>query len=94
MALFESKDEKLARQEAKQEAKVDALLERYGLEDIKNPDTFEALKTISYTLSGNKFTEVGAALGGNAIDVAKMTYLRALIEQNFIIIKQLDNLSK
>ena len=38
--------------------------------------------------------ELGTALQGNGVDNAKMTYMRAIMEQNFIIIRQLDRLNR
>lgn len=89
MALFgekESKEEKKAR-------KVQELLEKYGLQDLSDPRDLEAVKKISEALMGNKMIELGTALSGSGEDVAKMTYLSALVEQNWIIIRQLDKLN-
>lgn len=90
MALFGNSEAK----EAKQAAKAEELLRRFGLEDLSDPRDLEAVKSISSALMGNKLIEFGTALSGNAEDAAKMTYLRALVEQNFIIIRQLDKLAK
>lgn len=89
MALFnkETKEEKQAR-------KADELLARYGLENVSEPQTLEALERITRTMSANKFVDIGTAMGGTAPDMAKLTYLRAICEQNFIIIRQLDKLTK
>ena len=89
MALFnkENKEEKKA-------AKAQAILEKYGLENLNDPLTVEALKSITSDLTANSFIELGTALSGRAEDVAKMTYLRAIVEQNFIIIRLLDKLTR
>ena len=89
MALFgakESKEDKAAR-------KAQALMERYGLTEIE-PKDLESVRTITNSLMGNSMIELGTALQGNGIDSAKMSYLRALVEQNWIIIRQLDRLNK
>lgn len=89
MALFggkETKEEKAARKEYE-------LLEKYGLTDI-NPKDIEQIKSITNALMGNKLIEMGTALSGSGVDAAKMSYLRALVEQNWIIIRQLDRISK
>lgn len=91
MALFNSNK---PTKEEKQQQKADALLERYGLENISDPLTVTALQNITRTMSANKFVDVGSALAGSAQDMAKLTYLRAIVEQNFIIIRQLDKLTK
>ena len=88
MALFggESKEEK-------QERKVQAILDKYGLQELSDPRDIEAVRTIATALIGNKMIEVGTALSGTGPDVAKMSYLRAIVEQNWIIIRQLDKLN-
>ena len=88
MALFggETKEEK-------QEKKVHALLDKYGLQELSDPRDIEAVRTIATALMGNKMIEVGTALSGTGPDVAKLSYLRAIVEQNWIIIRQLDKLN-
>lgn len=89
MALFgakETKEDKVAR-------KTQAMLEKYGLEYL-DPKDMESVRNIGNALMGNNLIELGTALSGSGVDVAKMSYLRALIEQNWIIIRQLDRLNK
>ena len=87
MALFsgESKEDKQVR-------KTKELLAKYGLDELSDPRDLANVKTISYELMGNKLIELGTALGGSAPDSAKMSYLAAIVEQNWIIIRQLDKL--
>lgn len=89
MALFnkESKEDKQAQ-------KMQALMEKYGLENISDPLTAEALRKITWTMAGSSLVSFGTALTGKAEDMAKIDCLRAIIEQNFIIIRQLDKLSR
>lgn len=91
MALFggnkETKEEKQAR-------KTQELLEKYHLTELSDPADLESVKQISMSLMGNSLIEFGTAMSGKAEDVAKMTYLSALVEQNWIIIRQLDKLNK
>lgn len=89
MALFnkESKEDKKAQ-------KMQALMEKYGLENIQDPQTAESLKSIASTMASSSFAMIGAGLTGKADDMAKIDCLRAIIEQNFIIIRQLDKLVK
>ena len=89
MALFgakETKEDKVAR-------KTQAMMEKYGLEYLDAKD-LESVRNIGYALMGNNMIELGTALSGSGTDVAKMSYLRALIEQNWIIIRQLDRICK
>ena len=87
MALFGNNDEK-------REEKTQALLTKYGLQDLSDPRDLEAVRQISYNLMGNKLIELGATLQGNNADAAKMSYLKAIMEQNFIMIRQLDRIAK
>ena len=89
MALFnkETKEEKQSR-------KLQELMDKYGLENVSDPMTAKALQDIATTMTSSNFMTVGAALTGKAEDVAKISCLRAIIEQNFIIIRQLDKLTK
>lgn len=89
MALFggkEAKEDKAAR-------KAQALMEKYGLDGLEGKD-LESVRSISYSLMGNGLIEFGNILNGSGVDTAKMSYLRALVEQNWIIIRQLDRISK
>ena len=74
--------------EEKQEQKVHALLQKYGLEELSDPRDIQAVRNIATNLMGNKLIEFGAALQGNGADSAKMSYLNAIMEQNFIMIRQ------
>lgn len=91
MALFggnkETKEEKQAR-------KAQELLEKYGLQDLSDPRDLESVKSISLSLAGNPFLELGTAFSAKSEDLVKMSYLSALVEQNWIVIRQLDRLNK
>lgn len=104
MALFgESKEEKKARKQAEAEAKQAekdakqaekdlAALRKFGLEGLQYPEDIASVKNIVTELAGT-----GIALGGgNDRDIQKnmMYYQRAMIEQNFIMIRQLDRITK
>lgn len=90
MALFGGKESK----EEKQARKAQELLEKYGLQELSDPRDLDAVKNISESLMGNKLIELGTALSGTGEDSAKLSYLSALVEQNWIIIRQLDRLNK
>ena len=78
----------------KREQKTQALMQKYGLEDLSDPRDKQAVQNIATNLMGNKLIELGAALQGNGADAAKMSYLNAIMEQNFIMIRQLDRIAK
>lgn len=80
--------------EDKKEQKVQAMLQKYGLEDLSDPRDIQSVRNIATNLMGNKLIELGAALQGSGADAAKMSYLNAIMEQNFIMIRQLDRIAK
>lgn len=79
--------------EEKQAAKAQKLMEKYHLETMSGKYA-DQVREIATALSGNKLIELGAALQGNGPDAAKMGYLDAIVKQNFIMIKLLDDISK
>ncbi|MEE0898300.1 MAG: hypothetical protein U0L88_11825 [Acutalibacteraceae bacterium] len=78
----------------KQQEKLDAMLKKYNLTELSDPADLESVKKIAAHLAGNNLINLGTTLSGKAEDVAKLTYLAALVEQNWIIIRQLDRLNK
>lgn len=88
MALFSSESK-----EDKRERKTQEILAKYGLEDLTDPRDAETVKGITYGLTGSKLIEFGTTFSGSAEDVAKLSLLRAIVEQNWIIIRQLDKLN-
>ena len=86
MGLFGNNDEKKAE-------KAQALLKKYGLEDLSDQRDIQAVQNIAYDLMGNKAIELGTLLQGNGSDAAKMSYLNAIMQQNFIIIRLLDKIA-
>ena len=72
------------------------MLEKYNLTALTDPDDIESVRKIISELSGTGLMEMGATLGGGSEkDILKiqMYYLRAIVEQNFIIIRQLDKIA-
>lgn len=90
MALFGNKETK----EDKQAKKIADLLHKYGLEELSDPQDLASVQAIAAGLAGSNLITFGTTLSGKAEDVAKLTYLQTLIEQNWIIIRQLDRLNK
>lgn len=90
MALFNSKESK----EDKQARKAQEMLEKYGMNDLSDERDIAAVKQIAWELTGSNIAEVGMLLSSSAEDNSKIAYLRSLIEQNWIIIRQLDRLNK
>ena len=91
MAFFKSADEKASEQE-KREKK---LLQKYGLDTITDPNDLESIKKIANELLGTGFGEAGLKIGMAKPEVTvPISYQRAIVEQNFIIIRQLDRIAK
>lgn len=86
MALFGGNDKVTKKQEN--------LLEKYGLENVNRQDA-ESIQKILNELKGTGLMKTGMALSfGKAEEQVKVSCLSALIEQNWIIIRQLDRLNK
>lgn len=75
------------------EERTAKIMAQYGLENI-SADYAPYVKDIAADLAGNKLIEVGTLLQGNGVDSAKMSYLSAIMKQNWIIIKLLDEIAK
>lgn len=88
MGLFnnESKEEK-------KERKMQETLAKYELNNLST-DYAKAVKNISSALAGNDLIELGSTLGMRPAENLTTSYLKAIVEQNFIIIRQLDEISK
>ncbi len=80
--------------EQKKEEKLQKFMNRYQLEDLDEKDLV-VLNKIASDLVGNSFIKTGMALSfAKAEEQAKVTYLSALVEQNWMIIRQLSRLNK
>jgi hypothetical protein len=82
----------LGNNEEKQQEKVQKLLHKYHVDNVSS-DISEDIKEIASDLAGNKMIELGTLLQGNGADSAKMSYMSAIMKQNFIIIRLLDEIA-
>lgn len=89
MGLF---GEKISKEE-KQTQEIAKLVNKYHLDNL-DPADLETVKQIAADLAGNGLISVGVSLSGKAEDVAKITYLSALVRQNWLIINQLSRIAK
>ena len=81
--------------EEKQERMERELLQKYGLQNLSNSEDVESVRKIVAELTGTGFMEMGVALSLTDAKVSlPIYYQRAMLEQNFIIIRQLDRISK
>lgn len=78
--------------EEKQQEKARAILERYNVANVSS-DISADVQAIANDLAGNKLIQMGTLLQGNATDSAKLSYMSAIMRQNFIIIKLLDEIA-
>jgi hypothetical protein len=87
MALFGNNEEKASK-------KVQGFLNSKGLSDL-SPGSYKQVENIMSDLAGNGLFKAGMALSfAKAEEQAKVTYLSALVEQNWILIKQQDDILK
>jgi len=90
MGLFGERKSK----EEKELEKMEKFMERYKLGEIDKKD-LEVLQRIAGDLVGNNLFKAGMALSfAKAEEQAKVTYLSVLVEQNWLIIRQLSRLNK
>jgi len=79
--------------EEKEQKELQKFMERYQLEDLDEKDLV-VLRRITQDLAGNKWMKAGMALSFAKVEEqAKMTYLSALVEQNWMIVRQLSRLN-
>lgn len=92
MALFGNKEDK----EAKQQEKIQRMLSKYGLESLSDPQDIASVQNIVTELAGSSLMEVGNLLAPDekTANQIQIQYQRTLVEQNFIIIRQLDRINK
>ncbi|HEX2986101.1 MAG TPA: hypothetical protein VHO71_04725 [Caproiciproducens sp.] len=89
MSFIKSKEEK----EEEKSNKLNLKMSQYNLEHLSDTDKKE-VSTILTGLMGNNLIEWGTIFGGKAEDTAKLSYLQALVEQNWLIIKLLNEIKE
>lgn len=91
MGLFKTPEEK----QQKQEEKMRRILERYELSELSSKYA-NAVKNISSELAGSGLGEFGNLLAPNTDTSLRIQtqFLNAIVQQNWIIIRQLDEISK
>lgn len=91
MALFGNNEEK-------KEQKIQAVLAKYNLEDLSDERDKEAILKIAQSMVGVGLIAAGADIGlgtnEKAMIQAQMHYQKVIMEQNFIMIRQLDRIAK
>lgn len=79
--------------------KYEKFLKKYHLEELTNKSDLDSVSKIYSELSGTGMMEFGASLthlfsSSKTEDLLTVYYLRTIIEQNFIMIRQLERISK
>lgn len=78
--------------EEKQERKVQELMQKYGLDKL-DTEYVNAVKNINSELMGTRLMETGLALSMvSAQDQLKISYLNSIMQQNWIIIRLLNDI--
>ena len=89
MALFGEKKTK----EEKEQEQIQKFVKKYSMDDM-DPRDLKIVKRIANDLMGNGFLKAGMALSfAKPEEQAKITYLSAIVEQNWMIINQLSRLN-
>lgn len=91
MGLFKSEEEK----QAKKEEKMHQIMAKYELNELE--DKYKnAVKNINSELAGTGAMEFGNMISFDEKTAARLNtyYMNALIQQNWIIIRQLNEINK
>ena len=73
---------------------ADHLIRKYHLEEL-NQNDLAIVHNIASSLAGKRLMEAGMKLGmASPTEQAKVGYLSALVEQNWLIINQLSRISQ
>ena len=91
MGLFSSPKEK----EAKRQEKLEKALQKYHMEQLNDPDDMQSVRNMTLEMLGYGFYEVGELFGNDSSTFKKTAQTnKVIMEQNFIIIRQLDRIAK
>lgn len=91
MALFKSQEELQAEREKKEQK----MLKQYGVANLSDPEDLASVRKIATELIGSGMMETGMKISLAKPEVQlPISYQRAIMEQNFIIIRQLDKIAR
>lgn len=79
----------------KQKERAQKIIDKYGLDGLNDDKDYENVCRIAYELMGTGLQEAGLRISmqGKPHEVLPVYYLKTLVEQNWIIIRQLDKLN-
>lgn len=78
--------------EEKKQLQLEKYKKDFNLESLNESD-LEVVKKIANRLAAGNLLELGSLFGASPIDQAQASYLMTLVEQNWLIIKKLDEIS-
>lgn len=95
MGLFKNSEEKELERQQKDTEKLENFMKYYGLEDLNTEDKNNLLN-LAKSSDGDAFFQLGTMLSASETDyLSHMDHQNSvIIDQNFLIIKQLDRLNK
>lgn len=79
--------------EEKEQREIQKFLDKYQLNDMDEKD-LEMAKIIGLDLAGTGWLETSMMFKGKSEELAKISYLQAIFDQNWIIIRKLSDISK
>lgn len=90
---FFNKETKEERKQRREQEEMKKFMDKYNLDEVNEKDLV-ILRRIASDLNGNGFLKAGMALSfAKAEEQAKVTYLSALVEQNWLMIKLLSEIN-
>ena len=79
--------------EDKREQMTQAMMIQYGLDDLSDPIDKQSVQNIADDLYDKGMIEFISNFHGKGTDAAQLSYLNAIMQQNFIIIRILDKIA-
>lgn len=79
--------------EERREQMTQEMMMQYGLDDLSDPIDKQSVQNIADDLYDKGMIEFISNFHGHGTDAAQLSYLNAIMQQNFIIIRLLDKIA-
>ena len=79
--------------EERREQMTQEMMMQYGLDDLSDPIDKQSVQNIADDLYEHGMIDFGSKYHGAGTDAVKLSYLNAIMQQNFIIIRLLDKIA-
>ena len=79
--------------EERREQMTQAMMMQYGLDDLSDPIDKQSIQNIADDLYEHGMIDLASRFHGKGTDAAQLSYLNAIMQQNFIIIRLLDKIA-